>query len=412
MNTNTLFKFPSVIGRQHEGPLGIYIDAYEALLQEEGYSRGSTYVHLHIAADFSRWLKRRGFDVEDLDERAIKRYLKSRRDFVHRYRSASFVTYKFLGMLRDQGIVNQILAAAVDACEIAVAKFKEYLSQERGLSVSIQVDYSRFALQFLRERFGRGPLQLSKLSATDVTGFIQRHAHKRSARSAQHIVGSLRAFLRYLRYCGEITTDLAACVPTVPNWSHSTLPKFLQPGQAKRVLDHCDRRSTVGLRNHAILLLLARLGLRACEVVHMALDDIDWEAGFLMVRGKGGQRAQMPLPTEVGRAIAIYLKKERPRCTSRRVFIRGRAPRVGFANSAAVSTLVKRALAYAGVDSPRTGAYVFRHTLATEMLRRGASLGEIGQLLRHAHPDTTQIYAKVDVGALRSLALRWPGGGR
>jgi site-specific recombinase XerD len=144
----------------------------------------------------------------------------------------------------------------------------------------------------------------------------------------------------------------------------------------------------------------------------MRLDDIDWQAGLLMVRGKGGQQAQMPLPREVGGAIATYLKRGRPHCAGRSLFIRGYAPRIGFANSAAISTLVERALANAGVDSPHTGALVFRHSLATQMLRQGASLGEIGQLLRHAHPDTTQIYAKVDIRALRALALRWPGGAR
>ena len=370
-------------------------------------------MHLHIVGDLSRWLKRQRLDVDDVDERTVARYLQSRRRFVNGYRGAASVPYKFLDMLRDQGMVNhRSMPVAVDACEVAIANFKQYLSQERGLSLSIQYNYARFAYQFLRERFGRRSLQLSKLSATDITKFVRRHAHKGSACSAQHMVGSLRAFLRYLRYEGEITTDLAACVPRVANWSHSALPRFLQPGQVQKVLDHCDRHSAVGLRNYAILLLLARLGLRACEIVSMTLDDIDWEAGHLLVRGKGGQRAQMPLPAEVGRAIAVYLRKGRPSCASRRLFIRGHAPRVGFANSAAVSTLVQRALADAGVDSPHTGAYVFRHSLATEMLRQGASLNEIGQLLRHAHPDTTQIYAKVDVQALRPLALRWPGGGR
>jgi site-specific recombinase XerD len=413
MSTSTIFKSPSVIRGQHEGPLGIHIDAYEVLLGEHGYSRRSTYVHLHVVSDLSRWLKRRGLDVHDVDERIVGCYLQSRRRFVDRYRGASSIPYKLLSMLRDQGIVNhKSMRVAVDACDVAIANFKQYLAQERGLSVSIQCDYTRFAHQFLRERFGRGSVQLSTLSASDVTEFVRRQAHERSARSAQHIVGSLRAFLRYLRYQGEITTDLAACVPRVANWSQSALPRFLQPGQVQQVLDHCDRRSAVGLRNYAILLLLARLGLRACEIVAMTLDDIDWKAGRLMVRGKGGQRAQMPLPAEVGRAIAVYLRKGRPSCASRRLFIRAHAPRVGFANSAAVSTLVQRALADAGVESPHTGAYVFRHSLATEMLRHGASLGEIGQLLRHAHPDTTQIYAKVDVCALRSLALRWPGGGR
>jgi site-specific recombinase XerD len=413
MTTSAIFKFPSVVRRHHEGPLGIHVDAYEALLREQGYSRGSTYVHLHIVADLSRWLRRRRLDPGDVDECTVERYLQSRQRFVDTYRGASFVPYKFLGMLRDRRIVtHKTVPIVVDPREIVVDAFRQYLSQERGLSVSTQCNYTRFAHQFLRERFGRGSLELSALSATDVTGFIRRHAHERSARSAQHIVGSLRAFLRYLRYRGEITTDLAACVPTVANWSLSTLPKFLQPGQVQQVLDHCDRHSALGLRNYAILVLLARLGLRACEVVAMTLDDIDWEGAHLMVRGKGGQRVQMPLSAEVGHAIAAYLRKGRPRCTSRRLFIREHAPRVGFANSCAVSTLVQRALADAGVDSPHTGAYVFRHSLATEMLRQGASLGEIGQLLRHAHPDTTQIYAKVDVCALRPLALRWPGGGR
>ena len=413
MTTSAIFKFPRVVRRHHEGPLGIHVDAYEALLREQGYSRGSTYVHLHIVADFSRWLRRRRLDAGDVDECTVERYLQSRQRFVDTYRGASFVPYKFLGMLRDRRIVtHKTVPIVVDPREIVVDAFRQYLSQERGLSVSTQCNYTRFAHQFLRERFGRGSLELSALSATDVTGFIRRHAHERSARSAQHIVGSLRAFLRYLRYRGEITTDLAACVPTVANWSLSTLPKVLQPGQVQQVLDHCDRHSALGLRNYAILVLLARLGLRACEIVAMTLDDIDWEGAHLMVRGKGGQRAQMPLSAEVGHAIAAYLRKGRPRCTSRRLFIREHAPRVGFASSCAVSTLVQRALADAGVDSPHTGAYVFRHSLATEMLRQGASLGEIGQLLRHAHPDTTQIYAKVDVCALRPLALRWPGGGR
>lgn len=411
MNMSTVFKFPSVIRRLHDGPLGIYIDAYESLLHEQGYSRTSTYVHLRIVADFSRWLKRRRLDA-NIDERTVKGYLHSRRRYLVRYRGASVVPCKLLEMLRDQGAVNPAPPVAVGACEIAIANFRQYLSQERGLAVSTQCLYTQVGHQFLRERFGHGALQFSALSGKDITGFIRRHAHKRSPRSAQQMVTSLRALLRWLRYCGEITTDLAACVPTVANWSHSTLPRFLQPGQVQQVLDHCDRRSVVGVRNYAILLLLARLGLRSCEVVAMTLDDIDWEAGDLTIRGKGGQWAKMPLPADVGRAIAVYLRKGRPRCASRRLFIREHAPRVGFANSAAIATLVQRALADAGVDSPHTGAYVFRHSVATEMLRRGASLDEIGQLLRHAHPDTTRIYAKVDVGALRPLALRWPGGGR
>jgi hypothetical protein len=220
-----MFKFPRVIRRQHEGPLGIHIDAYEALLGEQGYSRGSMYVHLHIVADLSRWLKRRQLDVDDVDDRTVERYLRSRRRLVDGYRGASSIPYKFLGMLRHQGIVNhKSMPVAADACEVAITNFNQYLSQERGLSVSIQCNYTRFAQQFLRERFGRGSVQFSRLSATDVTEFVRRHAHEVSARSAQHMVGALRAFLRYLRYQGEIATDLAACVPRVANWSYSACP--------------------------------------------------------------------------------------------------------------------------------------------------------------------------------------------
>jgi site-specific recombinase XerD len=225
------------------------------------------------------------------------------------------------------------------------------------------------------------------------------------------MVAALRAFLRHLRHRGEITTDLAACVPTVANWSHATLPKFLKPVQVNQVLKHCDRRRVKGRRDYAILLLLARLGLRAGEVVALTLDDIDWQEGNFKLHGKGGREAKLPLSVEVGEAIADYLQNGRPHCASRRLFIRQRAPRVGMANTA-ISKLVMCALARAGVDSPRKGAHLFRHSLATQMLRHGASLTEIGELLRHQHPNTTMIYAKVDLLALRRLAPAWLGGGR
>jgi integrase len=160
------------------------------------------------------------------------------------------------------------------------------------------------------------------------------------------------------------------------------------------------------------LLLLARLGLRACEVVALNLEDLDWEAGQITVKGKGGDSASLPLPADVGEALAAYLRNGRPRCSGRRVFIRDRAPLTGLANSIAISTIVMRALKKAGVNSPHKGAHVFRHTLATDLLRQGCTLDEIGELLRHQSPDTTAIYAKVDVAALHTLALPWPGGGR
>jgi site-specific recombinase XerD len=190
----------------------------------------------------------------------------------------------------------------------------------------------------------------------------------------------------------------------------SVLPKSIRPEEVEAILATASRRrSPVGLRDFAILLLLARLGFRAGEIVALELEDIDWAAGEIAVRGKGSNVNRLPLPQEVGRALVAYLQKDRPRCVTRRVFIRGKAPHVGLANSVTVSSLVARAIKRAGFQPPRTGAHVFRHTLASQLLSRGASLREIGKVLRHRHPDTTAIYAKVDVETLRSVAQPWPG---
>lgn len=223
---------------------------------------------------------------------------------------------------------------------------------------------------------------------------------------------AMRSFLQYARYRDYIRADLAACVPCVADWSSASIPKSLPLKHVKGVLASCNRKTAIGRRDYAILLLLARLGVRAGEVVSLELEDIDWEAGYLTVRGKGDRSAQLPLPADVGKAIAAYLKNGRPRSKSRCVFLRGHAPAFSFKSSQAVSTLVRHALARAGIKCPRKGAHQFRHTLATEMLRQGASLAEIGELLRHRHPQTTSIYAKVDLPSLRTLALPWPGGTR
>jgi len=320
---------------------------------------------------------------------------------------------KLVDLLRRQGIGCEVLACAPPSAQERVEQeFKQYLTQERGLSPATLLNYLPIVQALLSERFGTGLIRLDRLGAADVVGFVRCHAHELSPGRAKLMTTALRSFLRYLLHRGEIDTDLAACVPCVPRWTLSTVPKFLAPGQVQKVLEHCDRRTASGIRDYAILLLLARLGLRACEVVSLNLDDIDWHEGRLLLRGKGRRWAQLPLLQEIGEALACYLQQARPRCASRRVFVRGRAPREGFANSSAICCVVEHALARAGIDSPRKGAHLFRHTLATDMLRQGASLTEIGQLLRHRHPSTTMIYAKVDLSALRLLALPWPGGGR
>lgn len=232
-----------------------------------------------------------------------------------------------------------------------------------------------------------------------------------SPRGAQGMGGALRSFFRFLLQHGEVERDLAIWVPTVAAWRLSTVPKYLKPEEVERLLKACDRSSATGRRDHAILLLLARLGLRAGEVAALQLDDIDWRAGEIMIRGKGLVHQRLPLLAEVGEALALYLCQDRPSRPVRQVFLRMRAPRRGLAVSA-ISTIVRRALERAGLQVALKGAHLLRHSLATGLLRQGASMTEIGEVLRHRLAATTEIYAKVDLDRLRSLAQPWPTGGQ
>ena len=251
------------------------------------------------------------------------------------------------------------------------------------------INYTPVAQSFLSERFPKGALHFQQITAADITAFVQRQSALVTSNRAPLVVTALRSFLRYLFLRGIVATDLATCVPTIATWSLSNVPRFLAGEQIQKILASCDKETGIGKRDYALLLLLARLGLRAGEVVSLTLDDLDWEAGLVTVRGKGKRVAQMPLPSEVGAAIADYLSTGRPQCSSRRVFIRGKAPLAGFANSVAICSLVDRALG-AGVESEYRGSHVFRHSLATGMLNHGASLDEIGDLLRHRRPDTLE----------------------
>jgi site-specific recombinase XerD len=271
-------------------------------------------------------------------------------------------------------------------------------------------NYVPVARAFLAERFANEPVRLEQLGAQDANRFVLRNSQRFSQKRLKLIVTALRSFLRFLHQRGEIEIDLAAAVLPVMDWRLAGLPKSLDPEQVQSMLASCKREAVAGRRDYAILLLLARLGLRAGEVVAMTLDDLDWEAGLVTVRGKGQRHEPLPLPDDVGEALVSYLRDGRPACQTRRLFVRLKAPYRGFASSVAICDIVKRALARAGIDPPFKGSHLLRHSLATEMLRRGASLEDIGEILRHRHPETTQIYAKVDLNALRGLALPWPGG--
>jgi site-specific recombinase XerD len=274
------------------------------------------------------------------------------------------------------------------------------------------VNYAPFIRCFLKACFKNGPVKLARLCARDVVRFVQQQAPRLHMKRAKIMTAALRSFLNYSRYRGEVTLDLAAAVPVVANWSMPSIPRAISADQVRQLLVSIDRHTAMGRRDYAILLLLARLGLRSGEVAFLEFDDINWNSGTLSVSGKNGQRNEFPLPLEVGKAIAAYLQDGRPRSSSRRVFLRTKAPVCGFHGASGVGSIVRHTLKRAGVDAPTYGAHQFRHGLATEMLRQGASLGEIGDVLGHRNPQTTMIYTKVDLEALRTLALPWPGGVR
>ena len=289
-------------------------------------------------------------------------------------------------------------------------RFGQYLGEERGLKEITRDQYLKVTRSFLSGRFRNKAISLLELNQRDVAKFVLRQARAISSTTGQRAANVLRCFLRFLYQRGDIPTNLAACVPRVATWSLASVPKHLPAEQVERLLEKCDPDSPTGQRDYTILLLLARLGLRAGEVVDMTLDDIDWEAGELNIKGKGGRQDRLPIPEDVGQALARYLQKARPRCTSRRVFIRVHAPHLGFSGPSSVTVIVHQALHRAGLNPARRGAHLLRHSLRSRIIGIVASLTEIGQFFRHQLIRTTAIYAKVDLPVLRALAQPWPGG--
>jgi len=393
------------------GILAPHLDGFAAWLWERGYSQATAQPHLRVVADLSRWLTRRGFGVRDVDETHARQFLRFRRR--RRLHRGDWAALRLaIRYMRELGIVASPSAAVDDEHVSLEHAFATYLLREKGVAPATEKNYGREIAEFLRHRFRGRRIDPSALRARDLHQFVTWRAQHVAPARVKLAVTALRAFCQFLRFRGDTASDLASSVLTVPKWRLSTLPKSIPQEQVDQIVAQCDRRTVVGRRNFAILLLLARLGLRASEVVALTLDDIDWDAGELTVQGKGSRVERLPLPQDVGQAVAAYLKRGRPRCSSRNVFIRAHAPFVGFSSAAAISTIVEDAIDRAGLDPPSRGAHLLRYSLATRTLGRGGSLAEIAELLRHRHPDTTALYAKVDLDALRSVAPRWPGAHR
>ena len=397
--------------RLKSGPHGRLVERYAARLVRDNLVRHGTWRCLNVVGGLLCWIAKHRCMLADVDERTVEQYLRHRATKQSIQPGDRAALKRWLSLLREEGAIAPAELPPLTSHDRIFNEFDAHLRTERGLAPKSIVRHLPIIRRSLHEVCPAGDDDLGKISQQEVIRYIERHAQDWSPGTGRAMCWSLRAFLRYLHHQGLNPRALADCVPSMRRWKLASLPTFLPAAQVQKALDGCDRATPMGRRDYAILMMLAKLGLRADEVATLTLDDIDWRASEILVRAKGRQRARMPIPPDVGAAIVAYLRNGRPKSSCRRLFVRTIAPHIGFASGCAITMIAKTALDRAGIEGcAHRGAHVFRHSLATELLRSGATLSEIGQLLRHENHDTTRIYAKVDIDALRTLSLPWPGG--
>lgn len=395
------------------GPLEAFAVGFARELSRQGYTVNSAAFQLRLMAHVSRWLAGEGLDVRGLGASDVERFLAARRAAGYTQYLSRKALHPLLTYLRALGVVPPPRAAPpTGPVEITLERYGHYLTVERGVHARSARGYIDAVRPFLLGRVGSadGALDLAGLRAADVSGFVAATCPGQRTGAAQLTVTALRSLLGWLHLEGRISPALGAAVPAVKGRRLAGLPKGLEPAEVQRLLAACDRRTRSGRRDVAILTTLVRLGLRAGELAALTLDDIDWRRGeIVLVHGKGGRADRLPLPADVGAAVAAYLRWGRPAsAVGRTVFVRVRAPHRAL-STGGVTAAVAAAACRAGLGVIH--AHRLRHTAATQLLRAGASLPEIGQLLGHRRAATTAIYAKVDRDALRTIARAWPGGG-
>jgi site-specific recombinase XerD len=390
------------------GPLASFAQGFAEELSRQGYKPKPVADQLRLLAHLSRWLCRKGIDVTDLEASVLNDFLSARRSQGYTMWLSPKALTPLTGYLRGIGVMVGEPQSASDPTTVLLGRYGEYLLGTRGLTAASARGYVDMVRPFVASRLVDDELDWAGLQAADVHRFVLTACRGRSIGSAKLMTTALRSVLGYAHVEGLISVPLQEVVPAVAGWRLAGLPRSLQPGEVQHLLAACDRRTTAGRRDFAMLMLLARLGMRAGEVRCLTLEDIDWRAGELLVRGKGNRIERLPLPEDVGQALSAYLKRGRPTTAQgRTVFVRVHAPHRPLSSSG-VTQAVVAAAARAGLG--RVNAHRLRHTVATEMVRAGVSLPEVGQVLRHRRLVTTAIYAKVDRERLRSLARPWPGG--
>jgi len=392
------------------GPFRDWIDLYAARLRKDGYSTVTARYSVRIVNCFIQWLIRHRFDRGDISDQLADRFFRDKDRGCGLRGGDPAAIGRLLEVLRETGIAARAAPRLLSPADQILERYSAYLDHRLGLNARSCAAYIKFTRPFLRDMSITDPDDFARLTTADVLRYVERRARDASAATAVAMCSRLRSFLRYLHVEGLIAHDLAACVPSVKKWRFTALPTYLSTAQLELVLQCCDRSTASGRRDYAVLLLLSRLGLRAQEVATLMLDDIDWRAGHFRIQGKGRQPAIMPLPPDVGAAIAAYLQSGRPVSVHRQLFLKAYPPHLGFPPATGIRDIAARALRRAGIgDIAHRGSHIFRHSLATELLGSGAALTQISQILRHRDHNTTRIYAKVDLASLRTLSLPWPG---
>ncbi len=391
------------------GPLEEYAFGFAAELARVGYRRNTVACQLRLMAHLGSWLAGKGLDAAGLTAASVEEFFVARRAAGHTTLRSSRALEPLLAHLRELGVVQPaaVVVAATPAEEL-LERYRRYLLEERGLAAGTVRGYVDIIRPFVIGWVAADGSGLERLAARDLSAYVLAECPGRSRGSAKLLVTALRSLLGFLHVEGMLAESLVGAVPSVAGWRLAGLPRGLEPAQARRLLASCDRRTTAGRRDFAILTLLLRLGLRRGEVARLELGDIDWRAGEIEIRGKGSRQERLPLPADVGEAVAGYLRRGRPASAQGRcVFVRVKAPHLPL-TPAGVTQVVVSAGKRSGLGE--ITAHRLRHTAATEMLRAGATLPEVGQVLRHRSLLTTAIYAKVDREALRTIARAWIGG--
>jgi integrase/recombinase XerD len=390
------------------GPLAPYADGFRGELAALRYTPSSAAKQMNLMAHLSRWLGERGAGAAALDTMMVEEFVAARRAAGYTRHLGRGALAPLLEYARRSGIcpepVTTVVATPADA---VLARFEDYLLEERGVTARTAAQYLDYVRPFVVEHVARGDADLRGLAAGQVTGFVLGRCRGVPVTTAKPLLTALRAFLRFAHVEGLIEQSLVAAVPSVAGWTLSGIPRGVQDQTVEAALACCDRSRPVGLRDTAILIVLARLGLRRAELAALRLEDLDWRRGEIVVRGKGDRQHRLPLPADVGAVIVDYLREGRPLTDSRAVFVRSRAPYREL-TPGGVGSVVTDAGERAGVE--QLSPHRLRHALGGRTLAAGASLAEVSQLLRHERLKTTAIYAKVDIEALRVLARPWPAG--